>query len=42
VFVALPFDQTLLESGVGISLVIELFASHHATLAQAARMVGAI
>lgn len=40
VFVAVPFDETLLESGVRRSLAIRLFASHQATLVQAARVAG--
>lgn len=40
VFVAVPFDGNLLESGVGMSLAIRLFASHQATLVQAARVAG--
>lgn len=40
VFVAVPFDGALLESGVGVSLAIRLFASQQATLVQAARVAG--
>jgi prevent-host-death family protein len=40
VFVAVPFDETLLESGVRRSLAIRLFANYQATLVQAARVAG--
>ena len=40
VFVAVPFDEILLESGVRMSLAVRLFASHQVTLVQAARLAG--
>lgn len=40
VFVAVPFDDALLESGVGVSLAIRLFTSQQATLVHAARVAG--
>lgn len=40
VFVAVPFDQALLESGVRVSMAVQLFADHKATLLQAAKLAG--
>lgn len=40
VFVAVPFDEVLLESGVRVSMAIQLFADHKVTLVQAARLAG--
>jgi prevent-host-death family protein len=40
VFVAVPFDEALLESGVRVSMAAHLFADHHITLVQAARLAG--
>jgi prevent-host-death family protein len=40
VFVAVPFDEALLESGVRVSMAIQLFADHKVTLVQAARLAG--
>jgi prevent-host-death family protein len=40
VFVAVPFDEALLESGVRVTLAIQFFADHKMTLAQSARLAG--
>lgn len=40
VFVAVPFDEALLQSGVRIALAIKLFDEGVLTLAQAARFAG--
>lgn len=40
VFVAVPFDEALLESGVRILLAIRLFDDGKLTLGQAARFAG--
>ena len=40
VFVAVPFDETLLREGVAVALAIRLFDEEHVTLSQAARMAG--
>ncbi len=40
VFVAVPFDEALLEGGVRVSLAVKLFADGTLTLAQAARLAG--
>jgi prevent-host-death family protein len=40
VFVAVPFDEALLESGVRVSMAIQLFVDHKVTLVQAARLAG--
>lgn len=40
VFVAVPFDETLLREGVGTALAIHLFRDEKAGLAQAARIAG--
>lgn len=38
VFVAVPFDDTLLQEGVGVALAIRLFDEEHISLSRAARM----
>lgn len=38
VFVAVPFDDTLLQEGVGAALAIHLFDEEHISLSRAARM----
>ena len=40
VFVAVPFDEALLESGVRVSMAVQLFADHKVTLTQAAKLAG--
>lgn len=40
VFVAVPFDEALLESGVRVSMAVHLFADHKITLSQAAKLAG--
>lgn len=40
VFVAVPFDEALLESGVRVSMAIKLFADYKVTMVQAARLAG--
>lgn len=40
VFVAVPFDEMLLQSGVRVSMALHLFADHKVGLAQAARVAG--
>ncbi len=40
VFVAVPFDDALIESGVRVSMAAHLFANRQATLSQAARLAG--
>lgn len=40
VFVAVPFDETLLQSGVRVSMAINLFAERHIGLSQAAKLAG--
>ncbi len=40
VFVAVPFDEVLLESGVRVSLALRLFDDGTLTLAQAAKVAG--
>lgn len=40
VFVAVPFDDALLESGLGVSLALKLFDEGKLTLAQAAKLAG--
>ena len=40
VFVAVPFDEALLESGVRVSMAVQLFADHKITLSQAAKLAG--
>lgn len=40
VFVALPFDDTLLQEGVGAALAIKLFDEEHISLSRAARLAG--
>lgn len=40
VFVAVPFDEALLQSGVKRSLAAHLFAEGHLTLVQAAKLAG--
>src|SRR5688572_23472811 len=39
-FVAVPFDEALLKSGVRLSLAVHLFADGKLGLAQAARLAG--
>lgn len=38
VFVAVPFDETLLQEGVGVALAIRLFDEEHISFSRAARM----
>jgi len=40
VFVAVPFDEALLKSGVQRSLAAHLYAEKHLTLVQAAKLAG--
>ena len=40
VFVAVPFDEVLLESGVRVSLALRLFDDGTLTLSQAAKVAG--
>lgn len=40
VFVAVPFDDTLLQEGVGAALAIKLFDEEHISLGRAAHMAG--
>lgn len=40
VFVAVPFNDTLLQTGVRVSLGINMFAEGHVGLAQAAKIAG--
>jgi len=40
VFIAVPFDEALVKSGVQIAMAIQLFADHKITLGQAARLAG--
>lgn len=40
VFVALPFDDTLLQEGVGVALAIKLFDEEYISLSRAAKMAG--
>ncbi|HWV16176.1 MAG TPA: type II toxin-antitoxin system prevent-host-death family antitoxin [Cellvibrio sp.] len=40
VFVAVPFDEVLLQSGVRVSMAIHLFAENKVSLVQAARLAG--
>ena len=40
VFVAVPFNDILLQSGVRVSMAVNLFADHHVGLAQAAKIAG--
>jgi prevent-host-death family protein len=40
VFVAVPFDETLLREGVAVALAIRLFDEEHISLSRAARMAG--
>jgi prevent-host-death family protein len=40
VFVAVPFDEILLQEGVGVALAIKLFDEEHISLSRAARMAG--
>lgn len=40
VFVAVPFDEALLKSGVQRSLAAHLFSQGHMTLVQAAKLAG--
>lgn len=38
VFVAVPFDEALVESGVRVAMAIQLFADHKVTLSQASKL----
>ena len=40
VFVALPFDETLLREGVSVALAIKLFDEEHVSLGRAAKLAG--
>ena len=40
VFVAVPFDQTLLEQGVGVDLAIKLYDDGTISLGKAAKLAG--
>lgn len=40
VFVAVPFDEALLASGVRVALAMHLFADQQITLVQAAKLAG--
>ena len=40
VFVAVPFDETLLREGVGMALAIKLFDEERISLSRAARLAG--
>lgn len=40
VFVAVPFDETLIREGVGMALAIKLFDEERISLAHAARLAG--
>jgi prevent-host-death family protein len=40
VFVAVPFDETLLSSGVNVALALKLFRDHIVSLGQAAKLAG--
>lgn len=40
VFIAVPFDETLLREGVGMALVIKLFDEESISLSSAAKLAG--
>lgn len=40
VFVAVPFDESLIKSGVGVSLAVKLFDEESISLGKAARLAG--
>ncbi len=40
VFVAVPFDDTLLASGVGVGLAVKLYSEHIVSIGKAAKLSG--
>jgi prevent-host-death family protein len=40
VFVAVPYDDTLLQESVGLALAVKLFDEEHISLSRAAQMAG--